>query len=135
MSIVVKEKEELTFTMSHIIFPLTDILDLRFFVKICALSMFETASVQSYINIFIGVMSLNIAVLDQTIFELGEKSQSTGELYDTVTADFTICIMTFETNGFSHLVVGGDQEFIGFLCSENVNICVFTVIENAKPMF
>ena len=40
MSIVVKKKEELTFTMSHIIFPLTDILDLRFFVKICALSMF-----------------------------------------------------------------------------------------------
>ena len=64
---------------------------------------------QSYINIFIGVKSLHIAVLDQTIFELGEKSQSTGEFDDTITADFTICIMTFETNGLSHLVVGGDQ--------------------------
>jgi len=40
MSIVLLEKEELSFAMSLIIFPLTDILDLRVFVKICALSMF-----------------------------------------------------------------------------------------------
>ena len=73
MGVVVMKVDELSFAVSYIILPFTNILDLRMFIKIGTLSMFQTTSMEAYIDIFVGVKSLHVAVLNQTIFKLRKK--------------------------------------------------------------